>query len=382
MRSEPLRDLLRRLVVLKPFDDPNQYVFPEAEALYAESEGSAREAANYLRIYQAIASELRGVKGDWFAGMLQNRETRDRLIRAVESLPGFDPYLTSSHIVLGKIEALCNRAAAASLLTISDEDLALFQIDVGARTYFSEIRPCEHERPALEVLDHPAAKDVILMSCDPRFLRSFLPYWASVAPYVRDAEFHIIATDPQPIESALAMMRAMAEFRGGAPNVGFSVAIQPSWCINRSTWAACSRFLYARELSELTGARIVILDADFCMTDDPRPWLVKMPRDRIVVNSNMARFGLDPWRKFLGGTFVLPPNTRAYELMRIVEAYILGGLGERHSWFLDQNALTFLMDRVGRGEFVSLATLGVQRPVREIPINRLYERTQFSRHLR
>ena len=53
---------------------------------------------------------------------------------------------------------------------------------------------------------------------------------------------------------------------------------------------------------------------------------------------------IDPWQKFRGGAFMLPPSAQALTLVKRLEEYLLLGLGEQESWFLDQNALGFLYE--------------------------------------
>ena len=82
---------------------------------------------------------------------------------------------------------------------------------------------------------------------------------------------------------------------------------------------------------------------------------------------------------------MLPHDELAFALSRRVEDYLLRGLGESNSWYLDQNALAYLYESVAKengaleGSLVSLETLEPKkRPFEGFGIHALFEKRQGS----
>ena len=241
------------------------------------------------------------------------------------------------------------------------------------------------------------AQLLLVMSCEQKYLQIYLPYWLSVADYLKPEGFcfHFVIIDDSDeaaalIDDAESLSQALARFRGNARassgrNVSFSSIAKPSWCASVGSLAACARLLYARQISERTGMRVITLDIDFWMTDDPATWFAALPTENIALAPIRVKWSVDPWRRFGAGTYVLPHDELAFALSRRVEDYLLRGLGESNSWYLDQNALAYLYESVAKengaleGSLVSLETLEpIKRPFEGFGIHALFEKRQGS----
>jgi hypothetical protein len=421
--KQQLARMLYQTTVLKRFSHANEFRFKDVDALYGEAIDSdcpdyLADSLNYLRIYQVLADRLRALnlgEEKWF-GTRVPREAAPDLIAAIEGLGRFDPKLPSSMLVLGKLHALHSRKAAceqfAAAITRFRAGQDLLAREGGASTYFDqatmegEAGTVGERREALPPKEEygsiglDGVRHLCLFSCEERFLRIYLPYWLSIAEYLKPLGFayHVLITAPSSeaasmVEDAEASLRALAKLRDANPatfgdNISFSSVAVPSWCADERAYSACARYLYARELSERTGMRVIVQDIDLVVSFDPSPWFEAMPVDRIVLGSYSPDLSIDPWRKFSAGVFGLPHDEAAFELMRVIEDYLLEGLGQQASWYLDQNALAYLHDvATQEGERVDdlLFSLDDQRaglpqvpgglrPIHMLPVHGLFEK--------
>lgn len=416
--EQRLSRMLYDLTVLRPFNGPDEFAFGSIdtrylEAIRADSPSYLIEALNYLRLYRAVAQRfcrvVENANERWFESALPSAE--ETLIDAVEELPEFNSQLLSSKIVLGKLRALRRRNLARQDFQSSiaagnfDQTMGVFGHDCGLMTYFDSAHLQQsatiigERRESLSQViatewQPPKARFLVVMSCEERYFRMYLPYWLSVAEYLKDEEFgyYIILTCTSAdagtisLDRAEALRHELARFRGCAPrtyadNVGIAPIVVPPWCSDGPTFAACARLLYARGVGEQTGQSVVCQDIDFCLVEDPTPWFSALRADKIALTSERIALTIDPWRKFLGGTYVLPATVRAYELFEKVENYLLAGLGERHPWYLDQNSLSYLHEISHTAGEVAVTSLHGSalpaRPARAHSIHYMFKRRQM-----
>ena len=374
--SRALHTMLYGSTVLKSFDGPKDFHFKDVQRLYVEalsreSHAYVIESLSYLSLYSAIAQYIKTDamnvrKERWFESRLP-RYSED-LIATVEGIEGFDSTLTSSQLVLGKLHALHDRRAAAAMFNAATRDSAqsmgIFQHDCGAVTYFEDLNGLsvkdddlpQHRYDTDRVLNVSNGRFLVVMSCEERYFRMYLPYWLSIAHYLQAKGFsyHFILIDANGeaerlFTDAENLLQAMAQFRGYrsdeyCQNVSFSYVSLPSWCPTAASFAACARLLYSREIAERTGSRVISQDVDLCLKEDPTAWFEALPADKLALASNRASLTIDPWRKFLAGTVVLPNDVPAFAAAREIEQYIAAGLKTRNSWYLDQNALAYVYD--------------------------------------
>jgi hypothetical protein len=381
--KEALRQLILHTTVLNPFNDTGEFRFGNINALYHRSREAGCtehvvEVLNYLRLYQALVELIRPLIADvndvWFGHrVLPN--AADEFVGAVESLENFDRTLMSSLLVLGKLHGLRDRAEARRMFVRSkpglDAYIGVFMGELGARTYLDR---SVLERNEALIAERRASlvgswcrygqicpadtRFLVLMSCDQRFFEIYFPYWLSVAEYLRTFgfAFHFIVTEPPKnasrlVNDAVGLRSALRRFRGYrtsgfSRNVSFSSVGAPAWCPRPRTFSACARFLYAREVVEQAEMPVLVQDMDFHLAWDPRPWFRSLPSDKICLTSSRVAISIDPWQKFRGGAYGFPALDGALTAATWLEDYLLYGLGDEHSWFLDQNALSFLYERV------------------------------------
>lgn len=373
--EEAFWQLLARTSRNRRFDSRSEYRFKDIDSLYFDAVEAAApnfviEALNYLRLYRTLAEKIRPLIREqfevWFGNETLAMASGD-LLGTVQCVDDFNEGLLSSKLVLGKLHALADRNQAASVFdrarSLLDQHMHLFVGECGTRTYFSESAVRRNEtsigerRSSLKYETHCRSTSrqrprfLVLMSCDQEFLRIYLPYWLSVAEYLRPHGFSYQFLITEPVDAAAELVReakdlqrSLSKFRGygsvdQCENVAFSSVEPPVWCKSKRTFSACARFLFARALAEETEMPVIVQDIDLQLTMDPTPWFSAVPADKICLTASAVTLSIDPWQKFRGGTFVLPPSEQAFGLVYQLEDYLLCGLEEEHSWFLDQNGL-------------------------------------------
>ncbi|MBX7248586.1 MAG: hypothetical protein K1X35_05975 [Caulobacteraceae bacterium] len=397
------------------FRNPQAFRLDLAEPLYAAwratPEGSALvgDALDALRHYDVPRRETlrQGVAGGSFFQSEHLTAIVEPALAAAARLPGADAGSYVARLLRAKLASLRSRAEAAVLF----EDLrnqehrfrTVSDFDNGVATYFSaehlaaRAPVLEARRAALiaslEIRSAPPAESatpVFLFSADPRFLAIYLPYWLGMAEYckARSMDFHVVL-NAAPAEADAVLRRvgalrdSLAELRGGDParyadNLTFSVCPVPDWCRAPLSFYACSRFLLLGELTRRFRREILVQDIDFSLVKDPAAFLRQFPGPGIGIHASEGMFGLDPWRRIMGGGFSAPDDDQARASLRRLEHYLLEGLGEANSWYLDQNALAYFVEQVRAAPEANpaLFNLNQDRATAQLRANKLMEASQ------
>lgn len=309
-----------------------------------------------------------------FEAMLASGTARSRAARLFQSARTDSPELASAldldHFAATYFSADAIRARASE----SAERLAALTGDL---RYIVE--PAPREQHSIQ----------LLFSCDAAFFKIYFPYWASVAAWLRqlDVQMHfVIAAEPSEatavVESALELLNSLGRLRGTDPrklrdSISFSGVAVPSWVPSPKTFYACARYLLAPEIGTRFAGRILIVDIDTRMTQDPTPFLQYLrdlsPGGTALVPARGISC-LIPARRFMGSTFLVPHRAEGGDSMRHVTEYMCAGLTCKTSWTLDQNALNYMVDQVaasdGPGAVVDLGQ--IPRPFAQEPVRRFY----------
>jgi hypothetical protein len=199
--------------------------------------------------------------------------------------------------------------------------------------------------------------------CDRTFFRIYFPLWLNMAEYLRTrgVSLHFLLyadreEAPQLVEEAASLCRALATLRGdraeGYPgNISFSAVPIPSDIANPVGFYVSGRFLMARRIGTAYEGPVLLHDIDMFFREDPRPYLDALDSERISVQlGSSSLVMLKPWRRFLGGTLVLPFTERAHAGLAPLENYLVAGL-PLERWMTDQNAFAYLVERaIAAGE--------------------------------
>jgi hypothetical protein len=117
-----IQRMLARATVRKPFKDSSNYRFKDIEELYLQAtyQGSptfVRDALNYLRLYEALATEMRltnDLPDLWFDARIP-QDVAESLIDRIAKVNQLDCKLASTRMIWGKLHALRGRVYARRL---------------------------------------------------------------------------------------------------------------------------------------------------------------------------------------------------------------------------------------------------------------------------
>lgn len=302
-------------------------------------------------------------------------------------------------------------AAAAMFRTVEAESsgfAAVSPLDQFAATYFSE---GEIDQQASKVAARRLAftrewtsikeglfgneqSSLFLFSCDPVYFRVYFPYWIGALPYLADqnVSMHFVVVGERSmvdsvVDSSMDLALAVSRFRGMdwqslSQRVSVSSVGVPAYVNDHTTFFACARYLAALKLSDQRSGRVIVLDIDMVMRDDPALFLRRvhdLSAGNLSVMVARDLGSLIPTRRYMAGTFPVPVGKEGRRAMNNLEDYIYVGLASQVSGTLDQNALAYVIERaVERDKEMELIPIGKlgQPFVQLAPVKRMYETGQ------
>lgn len=277
------------------------------------------------------------------------------------------------------VTSINDRASAADLFRAAWMENPEFAkaslIDWHAATYFSQesIRrstaTVEERRTRMaedvELASSPSSggggKTLLLFSCDLTYFRVHFPYWISAIQYLSQhgIEAHFILVGNREavgdaIKECAEVISLTATLRGTSPlaateHVSFSRVSTPGYVTDPKTFFACARFLLARQLGRNFEGQMLILDSDMMLREDPRLFLRRLhdlseSRLPLVIAGGLS--SLIPAHRYPAVTFPIPRREWGDQIMHDIEDYIYAGLDCSVSWTLDQNAITYAVERL------------------------------------
>lgn len=326
------------------------------------------------------------------------------LERELETAQQEFPQARSLDILKGCILSLSDREAARDAFDRATSDgpafMATSVFDQGAHTYLSET---EVEAGAADVLtadwgdrfaralaDRPDGlsepRANLLCSVDAGFLSIYGPYWFNLAPYLMreglGVVFTVIGEPTQTaaaIDAARDLIERTARFKGFRDAAAYARAFtfvpipMPPNVGEAKTFFASARYLAARVLMNATNAPVMVLDADFTTKTSVGDYVDRLWRHEVGLSRSIGLPALWPWRRNMAGVGWFKPSSLAAEVLKLAGDYMACGLRRDPSWTLDQNALTYALERAQGRSIVDLMT--VPRPFDQDRIRSLFEQT-------
>lgn len=318
----------------------------------------------------------------------------DGLASSFESAPS----QISALNLLGKIFSLVDRSAAADYFSLirqkDDSDLiSYFYTDVGALSYYSQSQIVSPEVSARTrsvqesiheiAVSHTGNELGILVSVDPNFFRIYswlIYYYAQQLPHI-DFNF-LICCDQDSAKQLISDGEKYAEAlstlnKSGTPeNIGYFHIPVPDFAIQQKTFYACARF-YAAERLLKEYPQVYVMDADLMFTEDPTKYFSRIKDLQVAAPENIGLTYLSPWRRHLAGNIPLNRSVLNTDFLSDLQDYISYGLAAKSSWMLDQNALTYSIEKNFPRSSVSLNKYN--RPIFGPKFRSTWERNYFSR---
>lgn len=282
-----------------------------------------------------------------------------------------------------------NKAAAEFAAAIAGDHLGIikfFYVDMGAFTYLDESRIAKNARPiadsivkSVEELDAsvPRSRIAILMSADPKFFRIYGHLIMFYAQQLPQYDFVFVLTgEPQEatevMDDGRTFVGALSAFNssGRVDNLRFFRSSVPEFVAEDKTFFATSRFFAAkRMLQEYEG--VYLIDIDLQFDADPSRFIDWLHSRTFSCSDNRGLYRLSPWRRYLAGNVYIRKDVPD-QFMTDLLSYIVSGLHSPNSWMLDQNALTYAIERTFPGLDVSTAQFGA-RPTSQPAFRAVWE---------
>lgn len=281
------------------------------------------------------------------------------------------PYLTTegklaAQVMLGKLYSLNDREKAAhhfqAALGLDATGLIpLFYVDTGVATYFTsnQIDDNSSSDRAANVTSSitkmsanpPVGDSSIVISVDARFFRIYAPTFLYYAQQLPDLDYAILVcgTEDETLElmrDGRALLRALdaLNHNGTGPNLHFYSVAVPDFVVETKTFFACARFFAAPLLLQQFKS-LTLLDADMTTVTDPREQIRRSSNYTFAAVASSGYTSLSPWRRNLAGNVVISREAQAEGILSDICGYLIHGLALKSSWMLDQNALTYGIER-------------------------------------
>lgn len=283
--------------------------------------------------------------------------------RSVEHVEG--PARVAFEMLRGKLWSLQNRTEAALAFAAArahDADglIEAFYIDMGALTYFvpDDIDAGVHEvarrvRESFEPVRTTSTSNRLaaVVSVDPNFFRIYgaqLFHFAQQLPAIDvvlvlccDAEQaeELIATADAYVAQLVALNRS-----GEIRNVQYYRAPVPDFVGDAKTFYASARFFNAQQLLERY-ERLYPMDIDLVAEDDPTAYFKRIAHIAFGTSTNHNIASLSPWRRNMAGNVAFNRDVLGTAVLDDLQGYLVHGLAQDAAWMLDQNALTYTIER-------------------------------------
>jgi hypothetical protein len=327
----------------------------------------------YLRAYSMILEE--------FSAAPDEAEYAPAAVARIEKLlcesNGQGGAHVALHNVLGQLLSLSSRTKAAAhfaeaLAADTHSLVAMMYMDMGLHTYFVVPERDSASRlngirslARLNLSDPENPRSTLLFSVDPSFLRIYGPLIAFFAQQSPEIDFNIILVSNDDTKAILddlqAYRIALSRLNSGAvpSNLRISICGIPDFILNLKTFFACARFLFAPDFLHVYD-RVFIVDADMFYNEEPATFVQSLKGSVSLVRSK-GTTRISPWRRTMAGNFMINNHTEgATAFLNDLIGYIVSGLSKKDSWMLDQNALTYALERNPQIVLEDLGT--VRRP--------------------
>lgn len=317
----------------------------------------------------------------------------DRMAAHPERHGGHGAELAQSN-VLGKINSLSDRDIAVQHFhRMRSEDregiVPAFYADLGAMTYFDEAdvssnetaQEAEQIRSTLREVGEPKSSNrtSIVISVDPRFFRIYAPHLYFCAQQLPEIDVSIVicGTGGQAkelIADGHRYLKALDTLnRSGYPqNLHHYFVPVPKVAVERRTFYAAARFFAAPVLLERY-TNLYLMDADLVIDAHPGDFLKRVSTVPVAVPKTTGPAVLSPWRRYMAGNIPLSRAVLDTGFLDDLQRYLAHGIRRRNSWMLDQNALSYAVERFPGGiEDVN----DYSRPIRTMRFMSTWEKNQ------
>src|SRR5699024_3862435 len=90
---------------------------------------------------------------------------------------------------------------------------------------------------------------------------------------------------------------------------------------------------------------LYLMDADLAVDAHPGAFLKKVRELPVAVPKSLGASALSPWRRYMAGNIPLSRRILEKVFLNDLQRYLLHGMVRKDSWMLDQNALSYAVEK-------------------------------------
>lgn len=284
--------------------------------------------------------------------------TQEELIDAAENkiaqYKNIKPEIAYSYMS-ALIQSIKNRTPLYKIYDTmkNNNNITLSFMDIGIHTFFELPADAEKDKYLFTyqtIVSGNITEYGVILSVDLRFFKLYMPAFLAIAPYFStDITFHIFIIGTE--EEADTCKKLFNDFQniifsftGKRTNAFLYHVRQPDCVTQKSTLAACSRYMFAGDILNLHTA-IYIMDIDLLIKDNITTYFKNMAsiKEDIIIPGPAYYPVPYPWRRYIANNVYIKSNQRTKNFLNTVFLYCIHGLQRPDSWTLDQNALTYAL---------------------------------------
>lgn len=244
-----------------------------------------------------------------------------------------------------------NKVIASEMFELARDNLRykdLKHFEVGVKSYYSKID--SDIKIDLSYVDFVLKEEknsntfTAVVSCDQNYFSLFGICFINIFLSHSSSNLHVHIIDPN--SETLALLRRRVGGRLSFSSEKTGSGKYPSYC-------ASARFLVAGKLLLKTQKPVLILDIDTVVSKDIDFRINQLleNRDKSVFLSEVFNTWM-PWNQYLCGNVLFRcDNHSMYCLEEFIQyySYCIGQIEDKEeSWFIDQNALSYAVDKLGQ----------------------------------
>lgn len=226
----------------------------------------------------------------------------------------------------------------------------------GIFTYINEVNNSgEYDNKIIDLNSIGETSEfTILMSLDSKFLRKYGAqlFYSIISLKKQHFHFHLIGETDEvskvysDSKNLFETMKKYIQPSQGVIEPTFSYETCPEFVKEPVTLYACARFLNAPRFMEKFDSKILIIDADYYINNDFEKYFAKLKETDISMAVSSGVKSMRPWGRYMAGSVYIDKNETGQLFLKELNSYIIENLKGKNTWTLDQNALTYAMEKI------------------------------------
>ncbi|MGP9726241.1 hypothetical protein [Glutamicibacter sp. AOP3-A1-12] len=196
---------------------------------------------------------------------------------------------------------------------------------------------------------------VVLYSADPKYLRAYLTrvlFYMTTLPELK-YHFHVVADEFEArdisdlISKHLQEICSVRKIDYNAIYFEVSYSSLPINVPEPKSYFASARYLVASKVMARHDTSVWIQDIDLYPTGDITKFIARLESNDISLYKSRVLGGMLPWVRHLAGNVYVKNTPTGFKFLSFVEEYLQEFLIRENSWMIDQNSLSYGIEKIG-----------------------------------